>query len=279
VYFGLSEFFRDAGMALSASPGEIGAVDRRPRIIRRKDAVSAVATSAIGDHLRAFPRRQPVVAGQIRGLAAPFHAEFLREPYSLMAARTGCLGYILRGDWGVGINVRLDGVNSVAVGADRRLRVAVADRLAVDALRELLLHPVMALAAGGGNVEFEDGRLVITRGANFMDSVAVRAHRRRGGSGRHRSAVDALLVGIEGLRAESRALHDEFLTVALRARAGNVNVAYRRVRVARRQNLVWAPVAGGAGGSLPISVFSGDGMNSGLITVDRVFVAGSALLG
>ena len=72
VDFGGREFFRDAGMALAASPREIGVVDRRPRIARRKDAVRAVATGAVRDHLRASARRQPVIAGQIRGLAAAF---------------------------------------------------------------------------------------------------------------------------------------------------------------------------------------------------------------
>ena len=94
-----------------------------------------------------------------------------------MAASAGGASQVLRRYRRIGVNVRLDGVNSVTVGAHRRLGNAAAHRLAVNALHELLFHSGMALAAGFGNIEFEDGRFVVAGGANLVNAVAVRAHR------------------------------------------------------------------------------------------------------
>ena len=56
-------------------------------------------------------------------------------------------------DGGVRILVRLDGMNAVAIGADRGLAIAASDRLAVNALHEFLLHGLVTLGASGGHVE------------------------------------------------------------------------------------------------------------------------------
>ena len=93
VNLGGSEFFRDAGMALAAGARQIRVIDRRPRIAGGKNVVHAVATGAVGDDLRAPARRQPVIAGQIRGLAPSFDTELLREAHAFVAARAGGLGH------------------------------------------------------------------------------------------------------------------------------------------------------------------------------------------
>ncbi len=66
-------------------------------------------------------------------------------------------------------------MNPVAIGADRRLPVALGDRRAVNALLEFLRDRVVALAAGHRNVELEDRRLRILRVENLVRAVAVGA--------------------------------------------------------------------------------------------------------
>ena len=194
VDFTEREFFGDAGMALAAGPNQVGAVDGGTRIARGQNVVHAVATGAVGDDLRTEFGSQPVIAGKIgagRGR---------------LRRRTPAKGARLRGSgrrWSaarfcacnrrVGIEVRLDGVNAVAIGADRRLRVAAGDGLPVDALHELGLHRLMALGAGQRNVELEDGRFLVAGAADFVHAVAVGADGGLGGSvgdraGRARSA-------------------------------------------------------------------------------------------
>jgi hypothetical protein len=95
VDFGGGKFFCDAGMALSAGAREIRSVRGGSRIARRKNAVRAMATGTVGDHLRSSPRRQPVITGQIRGLAPALHSEFLRQTHAFMAARARGLTYVL----------------------------------------------------------------------------------------------------------------------------------------------------------------------------------------
>ncbi len=78
---------------------------------------------------------EAVVAVDVGGDAVAGDAELLRETHSLMAARACVAREILLGDGRLGSLCRLDGVDAVAVSADRREAVAVGDRLAVDALR------------------------------------------------------------------------------------------------------------------------------------------------
>ena len=79
-------------------------------------------------------RRQPMVAGQIGGLAAAFDAKLLRESHAFVAARARGLRDVLRRYRRVGIRVRFDGMDAVTIGAHRRLPVALGDRLPVNAL-------------------------------------------------------------------------------------------------------------------------------------------------
>src|ERR1700757_1071206 len=118
-----------------------------------------------------------MIAGQIGSRSPSLKTKFLREPHSLMAARAGNLCEILRRHRGVGIAVRLDGMNAVTVGAHWSLAVAAGDCLPVDALHEFLLHGLMTLRTGARDVELENGRLGITGGQDFVRAVTVGANR------------------------------------------------------------------------------------------------------
>src|SRR4029077_2589135 len=118
-----------------------------------------------------------MIAGQIGSGSSSLKTKFLREPHSLVAARAGDLCEILCRHRRVGIEVRLDGMNAMTVGANRSLAVAACDSLPVDALHEFLLHRLMTRRTGARNVELEDGRLGIAGRQDFMRAVTVGANR------------------------------------------------------------------------------------------------------
>ena len=169
--------------------------------------------------------------------------------------------------------MRLDGVDAVTIGTHRRLEVAALDPLPVDALHILLPHVVVALGAGGRHVGFVDARFRIVRRTDLMAAVAVGADRGLGGTSGHRFAVDALLVVDESGRTQALFLHHEFLTVA--GAAGGRDIAMRDfgLGVARRQDLVWSTVAGGAGRGVRISLRPGLGMDAEEIAMVGISVA------
>ena len=90
--------------------------------------------------------------------------------------------------------MRLDGMDSVAISAHRGLAVATGDRLAVNALHELLLHGFVTLGAGGGHVEAKDGRVLVGGRENFVRAVTVGADRRLLRACRHGFSLDTLLT-------------------------------------------------------------------------------------
>ena len=65
-----------------------------------------------------------------------------------MAARACSQAHVLRRDGGIGIVERLDGVNAMAVRADRRLPVSLGDGLPVDAPLEFFGDLIVAAPAG-----------------------------------------------------------------------------------------------------------------------------------
>ena len=69
--------------------------------------------------------------------------------------------------------MRLDGMNAVTIGADGREIVTPCDGLAVNALIEVCRDLGVALAAGGGDVEFGDWRLGVVRGADRVRAMAI----------------------------------------------------------------------------------------------------------
>src|ERR1700746_2342331 len=116
-----------------------------------------------------------MIAGQIGSGSSSLKTKFLREPHSLVAARAGDLCEILCRHRGVGIKVRLDGMNAMTVGAHRSLAIAAGDSLPVDALHEFILTELITLRTGAGDVEMEDGRLGNTARKNFVRAVTVGA--------------------------------------------------------------------------------------------------------
>ena len=213
VNLGGDELVVRAGMALAAGLGQVGVIDGRVRIAGGQNVVHAVTAGAVGDRGRADFRCHAVIAGQVRTDAAAGHAEFLREPHALVAGRAGVL-HVGCGHGRVRILRRLDGVNAVAIGADRRLPVAARDGRAVNALHVLLLDVVMALGAGGRNVELVDRRLRIDGAQDVVLAVAVGADRGLVGAGGDRLAVHAFLVRVEGRRGHAARGHGKFLAVA-----------------------------------------------------------------
>ena len=80
--------------------------------------------SQVGDNHRATLRREAVITVVVGRYSVSEHSEFLREPHALMAAWAGGAGEVLVGDGRVRIGRRVDGVNAVAIRADRRETVA-----------------------------------------------------------------------------------------------------------------------------------------------------------
>ena len=148
-----------------------------------------------------------MVAGKVGAGPATFHPKLLGESHTLVAARASGACQILRGDRRVRVEMRFDGVNAMAIGADRGLRVAAGEGLPVNAPHEFQLHGLMTLATGERDIELEDGGLLVAGAANFVDTVAISADGGPGGSAENGTTVHALLVGIELLRGLAGALH------------------------------------------------------------------------
>ena len=72
-----------------------------------------------------------------------------------MAARTRDLSQIRRRNRGVRIEMRLDGVDAVAICTNRRLPITTLDGSPVNALTVLLFDSGVALGASGGDIEPE----------------------------------------------------------------------------------------------------------------------------
>src|SRR5438105_15074967 len=100
-----------------------------------------------------------------------------------MTARTGDPGQVHRRDRRLGVDVRLDGVDSMALRAHRSLPIPTSDGLAVAALRTLFLHCTVARCTGFRHVELEDGGFRILGGQALLYTVTVGTDGRPLGSG------------------------------------------------------------------------------------------------
>ena len=206
-----------------------------------------------------------MIAGQVRCLAASFHAKLLGEPNSFMAAGTGDLRDVLRRDGRIRIVVRLDGVNAVAVGTNRSLPVALRDGRSVDALLKLLGNHVVAAPAGHGHIELEDRGLRVLRVKNLVSAMAVGADRSLLRAGSDGMSMHALFVGGDHLRALAAVFHYEFLTVAGAASRRNVGVVDPRLRIARGQLFLRTTVTVNAVGRVSVASLGRAGMETALV--------------
>lgn len=184
-----------------------------------------------------------MVTVKVAGDAVAGYAELLRETHALMTARASIARKILLRVWRVGVSVRLDGVDAVAISADRRLSVAVRDGLSVNAGIEGICDFRVALAACGRHIELVNGRRGLVGGENLVIAVAIGTDGgllRSVGDG---ASVHARLIRDERLSADAVLFHEEFLPVAPAAGGGNVGVVDRRIRMAGRENAVLRSVA------------------------------------
>lgn len=192
-----------------------------------------VAARAVGRHAGTEPAGQAVVALLITAHATGRQAELLGQPDPLVAMRARESAEDL-----ARVGAGFDAVNTVTVGAARRLRVPPGDRLAVDALSEFGRDPPVTLAAGLGEVEFEDRRPGVRGRHDVVAPVAVGTDRRARVAAGDGAGVRALLVGQEGPLAYPARLHHRRVRVTPAASSGDVGPVDRRTRVARRQDRV-----------------------------------------
>src|SRR5271165_1243096 len=186
VNFAGNELRVGSRMALPAGLREIGVVNGRARVTGWQDIVHSMTTGAIRNRSRTHLRRHAVVARQIRRDTVTGDAEFRRELYAGVT-RCASSAYVARSHRRLRIIRRLDGMYAMAVGADRRLPVALGQRRPMDALYISCLHVGVALAARTGHVGLGNWRLRVRPGQYVMRSVAV------GADGRVlRPAVDRL---------------------------------------------------------------------------------------
>jgi hypothetical protein len=262
-------------MALTACVDQVCLVDGGMRIARRENVVYPMATGTIGHDLRAQLGGEAVIARQVGGGPASLEPELLRQPHAFMAARAGRPRQVLGGDGGIRINVRLDGVNAMAISTDWRLRISAGDRLPVDAPHELLLDGGVAFGTGDGHVELENGRLWIARRQNLVRTVAIGADGGLLGACCHGASVHAFPIGEEWLRTVPAGFHHELLAVARATGDGDVGMVDSRFGIARRQKFVRAAVAVDTSGCLAVSRLDCLGMEAALVRGLLISVAGS----
>ena len=139
-------------------------IDGGARIARRQNVMHAVATGAVGHHHRTALRGQSVITVQVTRHAVSRHAELLREPHALVAARAGVSGEFCSETDELGSMCALmEWIpwQSVQTGASPLPRHS----LPVNALHELSAATArMALAAGRRNIELVNRRLVSLAG-------------------------------------------------------------------------------------------------------------------
>jgi len=116
-------------------------------------------------------------------------------------------------------------MDAMAVGANRRLPVSSRNGLTVNALLELAFDWAMALAAGMGNVEFEDRRLGVSGGRNVVRSVTIGTYCGLFHTLGHGLTVHAFPIRDKGLGGAAGGCHHELLVVAGAASGGNIRVS------------------------------------------------------
>ena len=184
-----------------------------------------------------------MIAGVVAVRTSARNAELLGHLHVVVALGAGNVALILARHRRQFVLGGLDGVYAVAVGADRSVGIAGGQRLAVNALCKLSLLTGVALGAGHGHVGAEDRRSEVTRAANVMRAVAIRADRGFFVPGGYQFAVYRLLIGKSGLAGHAR----HRLSVALPAHLGDIDLRRTGLGITGGQNLMNIAVAAFAG--------------------------------
>jgi hypothetical protein len=124
-------------------------------------------------------------------------------------------------------------VNAVTVGTDRRLAVPTRERFSVHALVIFAGDRSVTLTARAADVELENARQRIVRRAHVVRVVAIGTHRRARRAFGDGEAMNAFLIRDGRLRAQPGLLHDEFLSVTIRAGFRDLRTLHRRDLVRR----------------------------------------------
>jgi hypothetical protein len=134
-------------------------------------------------------------------------------------------------------------VRAMTVGTDRRMQVAPADRLPVNARHELRSLRFVTLGAGGGNVGLVNGRLRVGNAPHVVRAVAVAANGGLVVAASHQLGVNAVLIGSERPRAFSCLLHNRLLAMTTAAGGSDILVAHLGRGVARGKDCMNVAVA------------------------------------
>src|SRR5215472_7749019 len=203
-----------------------------------------MTTGTVGYYFLAQLRSQTVIAVFVTADPITGHAELLCQSHALMT-----LGTTISPDRGRnGLRRSLerpqDVMNAVTVRADRRARHAANDRLPVNALHELARFGRMALAAGVGNIDASDRRLLVRCRFDVVTVMAIGTHGRAHVSAGDGFRVHALTISQQGLITDPATLHRRLVSVTPAARIGNVGAIDCRLRITCRQDRRHVAVTG-----------------------------------
>ena len=148
----LGEVLRSARVTTSAGFYEVGLMDHRLRIAGGPDIVNPMATGAVGRNHISSLLGQTVVAIQIGFDPEGRYAVLPGDPLRPVALGTGGHGDLLLRDGGSRVNLGLDAVDAMTVGADGGTSYPLFGRNRVNTSLIFSKGLGMALSAGGGDV-------------------------------------------------------------------------------------------------------------------------------
>lgn len=137
--------------------------------------MNTMAAGAVGDIGVTEPPRQTMVASQKCVHHLPGKIIFPVDDNRIMAACTDFLGQTGGIYRGFRVEMAQDHVLAMAIGADRRFPNPFVDCLAMNAFIELLLDILVAVPAGGADMDPVDSGFWITASQNGMITMAILA--------------------------------------------------------------------------------------------------------
>ena len=148
----LGEVLRSARVASSTGFYEVGLMDHRLGIVGGPDIVDTMATGTVSRNHISSLLSQSVVAIQI-GLDLEGRYPILPgDPLRCVALGAGGHGDFLLRNGGIGINLGLDAVNPVTVGADGGMSYSPFRRNPVNTSLIFFKGIGMTLSTGGGDI-------------------------------------------------------------------------------------------------------------------------------